>query len=63
MNELFVILFQDKMSKLKARMRNVRMEQNGLKSNLSKFNTFVREKELKAMKGVRYSCLKSSICK
>jgi hypothetical protein len=29
------------------------MEQNGLKSNLSKFNTFVREKELKAMKGVR----------
>ena len=43
------------MSKLKARMRNVRMEQNGLKSNLSKFNTFVREKELKAMKGVRYS--------
>ena len=34
-------------------MRNVRMEQNALKTNLSKFNTFVREKELKSMKGVR----------
>jgi hypothetical protein len=29
------------------------VEQDALKSNLSKFNTFVREKELKAMKGVR----------
>ena len=44
---------QDKMAKLRSKMRNVKMEQDALKSNLSKFNTFVREKELKAMKGVR----------
>ncbi len=34
-------------------MVSVRKEQNALKANLVKFNTFVKEKELKAMRGVR----------
>ena len=43
---------QNKMDKLKQRMAQAKREQNDLKSNLGKFNTFVREKQSKAGRGL-----------
>ena len=41
-----------KMDVLKQRMDQTRREQNELKANLGKFNTFVREKQSKAGRGL-----------
>ena len=43
---------QKKMDVLKDRMRQAKKEQNELKANLGKFNTFVREKQSKAGRGL-----------
>ena len=43
---------EKKMNKLKDRMAQAKTEQNELKANLGKFNTFVREKQSKAGRGL-----------
>ena len=43
---------QKKMDVLKDRMHQAKKEQNELKANLGKFNTFVREKQSKAGRGL-----------
>ena len=43
---------QKKMQILKERMAQAKKEQNELKANLGKFNTFVREKQSKAGRGL-----------
>ena len=50
---------QKKMEVLKQRMTQAKKEQNELKSNLGKFNTFVREKQSKDLSLIRSAIVRN----
>lgn len=45
--------YKDKMEGVQTKMSQIRKEQNDMETNLIKFNAFVKEKQLKAERGIK----------